>query len=50
MKVVKIVPSWQEVAREAIIVVAGAALAALVVGQVKPLRDWIARQWGPAQK
>ena len=42
----KIIPTGSEVAREAIIVVAGAIVAALVIGQMPRVRDWIKRQWG----
>lgn len=31
--------------REALIVLGGAILAAAVVGQIPPLRDWMRRQW-----
>ena len=44
----KVVPAPAEIGREALIVLFGAALAALVVGQVPALRDWIKRQWGGA--
>lgn len=44
----KVIPTAPEVAREALIVVGGAILAALVIGQFPPLRDWIKRQWGGA--
>ena len=42
------IPSLHEVTREAIIVLCGALLAALIVGQSPPLRDWIKKQWGGA--
>lgn len=42
------IPSLPEVTREAIIVLAGALLAALIVGQSPPLRNWIKKQWGGA--
>ena len=41
----KIIPSVPEVAREALIVVGGALLAALIVGQFPQLKDWIKAQW-----
>lgn len=44
----KIVPSFGEVAREAVIVLGGAVLAAWAIGQVPQLRDWIKQQWGGA--
>lgn len=43
------IPSLPEVGREAIIVLCGALLAALIVGQSPPLRDWIKKQWGAAK-
>lgn len=46
MKVPKFVPSVPEVAREALIVIGGAVLAALVISQVPGLRAWISKQWG----
>ncbi len=42
----KIIPSVSEVAREAVIVVAGAALAALVVGYLPGFKAWLKQQWG----
>lgn len=45
----KIIPTAPEVAREALIVVGGAILAAFIVSQVPQLRDWIKAQWGGAQ-
>lgn len=45
MQLKNIIPSLPEVGREAIIVLGGALLAALVVGQFPQLRDWIKRQW-----
>ena len=41
----KIIPSVPEVGREALIVLGGALLAALIVGQIPGLRDWIKSQW-----
>lgn len=42
----KWIPSAPEVARETIIVLAGALLAALIIGQLPEVRDWAKRQWG----
>lgn len=39
------IPAPGEVVREAIIVIAGAALAALVVGQWPELKAWIKERW-----
>lgn len=44
------IPSFPEVAREAIIVVGGAILAAAVVGSFPRLRDWIKAQWQDAPR
>ena len=38
-------PSVPEVTREALIVLAGAMVAAFVVGQLPGMRDWIKAQW-----
>lgn len=45
MQLNKMIPSAPEIGREAIIVIGGALLAALVVGNLPPLRDWIKKQW-----
>lgn len=45
MKTPAWVPSAPEVVREALIVVAGAVLAALIVGYAPELKAWIKRQW-----
>lgn len=42
------IPSLPEVTREAIIVLAGALIAAWIVGQSPPVRNWIKAQWGGA--
>lgn len=39
------IPTVPEIAREALIVVGGALLAALIVGQVPAVRQWIKDQW-----
>ena len=44
----KVIPNWQEVAREAIIVMSGALVAAFIVGQVPQLREWMKQQWAGA--
>lgn len=44
------IPAPGEVAREAIIVIAGAIIAAAVVGQLPSLRDWIKVQWDGAPR
>jgi len=45
---VKVIPAWQEVAREAIIVMGGALVAAFIIGQLPQLRDWMKNQWAGA--
>ncbi|MBB1076907.1 hypothetical protein HUU62_21110, partial [Rhodoferax sp. 4810] len=45
-----IVPGAPDVLREALIVLGGAILAALVVGQLPGLRDWIKAQWADTPK
>lgn len=42
-------PSSREVLKETIIVLAGAVLAAFIVGQLPPLRAWMRAQWGEAK-
>lgn len=39
------IPTSPEIIREALIVIGGALLAALVVGQFPQLKDWIKAQW-----
>ena len=46
MKIATIIPKPPDIAREALIVIGGAILAAVVIGQIPALRDWIKRQWG----
>jgi len=46
VKLAKLVPTVPEVGREALIVIGGAILAALVISQVPGLRAWIQKQWG----
>lgn len=45
MQISAIIPKAPEIAREALIVIAGAVLAALIVGQFPSLRQWIKDQW-----
>lgn len=47
-KVPAFVPGPSDVAREALIVIAGALLAAAIIGQLPPVREWIKRQWDGA--
>lgn len=48
MKVPGFIPGPAALAREALIVMGGAIIAAAVIGQVPALRDWIKRQWADA--
>lgn len=41
----KIIPSFPEIGREAVIVVGGAILAAFVMSQFPSLKAWIKEQW-----
>lgn len=36
----------QDIGREAVIVLAGAVLAAVIIGQLPGLKAWIKTQWG----
>lgn len=42
----KIIPTPVELGREALIVIGGAIIAALIVSQLPGLQDWIKKQWG----
>lgn len=44
----KVMPSPFEVARETLIVIAGAAVAALIIGQLPTVRAWMKAQWDGA--
>lgn len=46
MKLPAVIPKPVEIGREALIVLAGAIIAAAVVGQFPALRDWMRAQWG----
>lgn len=41
----KLIPSPLELGRETIIVIGGALVAALIIGQMPSVRDWMRRQW-----
>lgn len=43
------IPSFAELSRETLIVLGGAVLAALIVGQSPPLREWLKKQWAGAR-
>jgi len=39
------VPSLAGISKEALTVIAGALLAALIIGQFPPVKAWIKQQW-----
>lgn len=39
------IPGVQHIVHEALVVLAGAVIAAAVIGQLPPVREWIKRQW-----
>ncbi len=41
----KIIPTLPEISREALIVIGGALLAALIMSQFPPVKAWIKKQW-----
>ena len=45
MKVQAVIPAPRDIAREALIAIGGALLAALIVGQFPAVRAWIRKQW-----
>lgn len=45
MQLSKIIPSVPEIGREALIVIGGAIVAAIIVSKFPPLQDWIKKQW-----
>lgn len=44
----KMVPSVNEIGRETIIVLGGALVAALIIGNLPTVRDWMRKQWANA--
>ena len=50
MKFPAFIPKPVEIGREAVIVLGGAIIAALVIGQLPGLRDWIKAQWADTPK
>jgi hypothetical protein len=44
------IPSPENIVKEGLIVMGGAIMAAVIIGQVPALRDWIKAQWGDAQR
>ncbi len=45
MNVEKLIPAPTKIVQEAIIVLGGAIVAALIIGQLPGLRNWIKAQW-----
>lgn len=41
----KLLPTLPAISREALTVIAGALLAALIMSQFPPVKAWIKRQW-----
>ncbi len=48
MKTPAFIPKPAEVGREALVVLAGALVAALVIGRLPSVRAWIKKQWDGA--
>lgn len=48
MKAPAFIPKPVEIGREALIVLGGALLAALVIGQLPGVRAWVKKQWDGA--
>jgi Flp pilus assembly pilin Flp len=49
MKTPSFVPSPAAIAKEGLIVLGGALVAALIIGQLPGVKAWIKAQWGDAQ-
>ena len=45
MKVASLIPTPVEIGREALVVLLGALVAAVIIGQLPQVRDYIKRQW-----
>lgn len=50
MNLKPMIPRPVEIGREALIVLAGAIIAAAVIGQLPGLREWIKQQWDGAPR
>lgn len=48
MNIKAVIPKPVEIGREALIVIAGALIAAFVIGQLPAVRNWIKEQWAGA--
>jgi len=48
VKASAIIPKPAEALREALVVIAGALIAAAIIGQLPTVRAWIKAQWGGA--
>lgn len=45
LDVKQMIPSVNEIGRETIIVLGGALVAALIIGNLPTVRDWMRKQW-----
>lgn len=45
-----LIPSPVEIGRETLIILGGALVAALIIGNMPSVRDWIKAQWGEAPR
>lgn len=50
MKAPAFIPRPTDFAREALIVIGGAIIAAAIIGALPPVREWIKRQWDGAPR
>jgi hypothetical protein len=48
MKIKAVIPKPTEIGREALIILGGALVAALIIGQLPGVKAWIKKQWGDA--
>ncbi len=46
MSAPKLLPKWQDIGKEALIVIGGAIVAAVVISQFPAVKEWINKQWG----
>lgn len=49
MKIPPIIPTPFELARETIVILGGAIIAAAIIGSSPRLREWLRRQWDGAR-
>jgi hypothetical protein len=50
MKVPKVIPKPAEIGHEALLIIGGTVLAALIIGFMPGVRDWIRQRWDGAPK